>query len=80
VKIIGIDDEKCIKCCDCVKACNSHLFISPPTEAGDKKKVYFKDVFDRCEGCGHCISVCPLNAIIFEDADDPCEYEEVKNL
>ena len=80
MKIIGIDDEKCIKCCDCVEACNSYLFNSPSTKVGDKKRVIFKDEFDNCEGCGQCISVCPSNALIFEDADDPCEYEEVKNL
>ena len=68
MKIIGIDDEKCIKCCDCVNACNNYLFTSPPTEVGDKKKVYFKDIFDRCEGCGQCISICSSNAIIFDDA------------
>ena len=79
MKIIGIDDEKCIKCCDCVEACNSYLFNSPSTKVGDKKKVNFKDALDRCERCGHCISVCPTNAIIYEDAEKPLEFEEAKN-
>lgn len=67
LKIIGIDNEKCIKCCDCVKTCISNLFNSPPTKPGDKKRVYFEDIYDRCEKCGQCISICPTNAIIYEE-------------
>ncbi|MBD3195723.1 MAG: 4Fe-4S dicluster domain-containing protein [Candidatus Lokiarchaeota archaeon] len=79
MKIIGLDDEKCIKCLDCVRECPSGLFIKPPTELGEKRRVIFEDPYEGCIECGHCIAVCPTDAIIYDDADDYLEYEGMKD-
>ena len=80
MKILGLDDEKCIKCLACVDDCPSKLFIKPPTETGDKRKVFFEDPYNRCIECGHCVSICPTDAIIFTDPEGPLEFEEVKDI
>ena len=36
--VTGINDEKCIKCLECVKECPIGLFIKPPTETGEKRQ------------------------------------------
>ena len=80
LKIIGIDEKKCTKCLECVKECPSGLFIKPPTEVGEKREVIFKDSYNRCIFCGHCIAVCPTDAIIFENAEKAFEFPEIKNI
>ncbi|MHA1148252.1 MAG: nitroreductase family protein [Promethearchaeota archaeon] len=79
MKILGIDDEKCIKCLACVDDCVQYLFESPQTKIGDKKKVIFNDEYSACILCGHCIAICPTKAIIYKDSEEPVEFEEVKN-
>ncbi len=76
---MGIENEPCIKCRECVKDCPAHLFFSPPTPAGEKRKVIFKDPYNRCIKCGHCIAICPMNAILYEDAEQAFEFEEAKD-
>ncbi|TFG01659.1 MAG: 4Fe-4S dicluster domain-containing protein [Promethearchaeota archaeon] len=77
MKITGIDDEKCIKCLECVKECPASLFYKPPTKTGDKRKVLFEDPNHRCIQCGHCIAVCPTNAVKYEATETAFEFEEV---
>jgi len=79
VKITGIDNEKCIKCLECVKECESNLYIKPPTKIGEKRQVIFEDPFNRCSACGHCIAVCPTEAILYEGADPPVEFDDIDN-
>ncbi|MBD3342244.1 MAG: 4Fe-4S dicluster domain-containing protein [Candidatus Lokiarchaeota archaeon] len=79
MKINGINEETCIKCASCVEDCPSHLFHSLPTKIGDKKKVIFEDPYGECIVCGHCIAVCPTEAILFEGAEEPKEFEGVKD-
>jgi len=79
MKIKGIDDEKCIKCTECVKECPSHLFSKPPTEVGQKRKILFEDLYNTCIKCGHCISVCPTDAILYQEAENAFEFENVSN-
>ncbi|MHA1344199.1 MAG: nitroreductase family protein, partial [Promethearchaeota archaeon] len=79
MKIMGIDDEKCIKCLECVKECPSNLYIKPPTKVGEKRKVIFEDSYNRCNSCGHCVAVCPTAAIIFKNADPPLEFDEAED-
>lgn len=77
--IKGIDNEKCIKCLECVKECPSGLFIKPKTEIGEKRKVLFQDPDNGCIECGHCISVCPTDAVIFEAEDGFWEFENAEH-
>lgn len=78
MKITGIDKEKCIKCEACVKDCPMFLFHAPETPAGEKKKIIFRDQYDTCITCGHCISVCPTDAILYEEAEKALEFEAAK--
>jgi nitroreductase/NAD-dependent dihydropyrimidine dehydrogenase PreA subunit len=69
--ITGIDYEKCNHCKLCVKDCPTRNF-----SIDDKQK---KIIFDnmRCILCGHCISVCPENAILYSEMkDDALEFDE----
>ncbi|TXT61503.1 MAG: NAD(P)H-quinone oxidoreductase subunit I, chloroplastic [Promethearchaeota archaeon] len=77
--IKGIDDEKCIKCLECVKDCPSSLFYKPPTEIGEKRRVIFEDPNDGCIECGHCVAICPTSAILYEAEDEALEFEEAKS-
>ena len=69
LKILGIDNGKCIKCVDCVQICPSDLFYKPPTIVGEKRSVSFVDPNNECISCGNCIEVCPVDAIIYEKED-----------
>ncbi|HEC76937.1 MAG TPA: (4Fe-4S)-binding protein [Thermoplasmatales archaeon] len=51
MEVAEIDEEKCIKCGECEKACRFNAI---------KNLVIIKE---RCEGCGVCQLVCPVNAI-----------------
>jgi len=70
MKILGIDNEKCIKCLECVNECPKNLYVKPPTPIGEKRKVFFADPDEKCICCGTCISVCPTSAILYENSKD----------
>ena len=59
--IIGIYVEKCTRCRQCIKDCPTQDF-----SVEDKQE---QIVFDgtRCISCGHCIAVCPENAIEYSN-------------
>ncbi len=76
LKILSIEEEKCIKCEDCVKACSVDLFIVQK-EKNNEKKILFTDSYRRCFRCGHCISICPTDAILYEGAEAPFVFDEV---
>ena len=59
-KIITIDEEKCIGCKLCVKACNQGAI-----GIVDGKAKLLRD--DYCDGLGECLPVCPTGAITFEE-------------
>ncbi len=59
-KIIVIDDEKCIGCGLCAKACKQSAI-----EMVDGKAKVVRE--DYCDGLGNCLPVCPVGAISFMD-------------
>ncbi|MFW9782084.1 MAG: nitroreductase family protein [Candidatus Heimdallarchaeota archaeon] len=72
--IVGINYEKCTQCGLCSKECR-WLFVK------QENKVIFEDINGRCNLCGHCIAVCPSEAIIFENlGDDPFYFEGIEDL
>ena len=71
--IIGIDIEKCNNCKDCINICVRRNYSE------EQNQVIFDNSRD-CILCGHCISICPNNAILYEDmGDEAKEYQEIKN-
>ena len=73
--IVGIDYEKCNGCRLCVQECR--FFLLDVTES----KVLFEDLDKMCSLCGHCIAVCPQDAILYENFGDKAfSFEGIENL
>ncbi|MHA2391085.1 MAG: nitroreductase family protein [Promethearchaeota archaeon] len=74
--IIGIDREKCTNCRSCIPECVTLRF-----GWNDKtKEVLFYKNFG-CILCGHCVAICPIDAIQYEDMPGrPFEFEEIRNI
>ena len=73
---MGIDYEKCNGCRLCIKECVRRFFIDE-----SNNKVLFEDIDNMCSLCGHCIAVCPQDAIIYEDfGDEAFTFEGIENL
>ncbi len=79
MKILGIDDEKCIKCLACVKDCVLQLYTKPETKTGEKGSVFFGDPYNSCYKCGHCVSICPTGAIQYEKDEKPFEFKDAQD-
>lgn len=58
-----IDHDKCIQCGQCVQSCNFQAL-----RQNSSKKVEL--ILYKCEGCGLCEIVCPVNAIKLENVDN----------
>jgi len=69
----GIDPEKCTNCQLCINDCVASNF-----RLDEKKQVQFNQ--SGCIGCGHCISICPEDAIIYRGMrDEPITFEGIEN-
>lgn len=67
-KIIKIDEEKCNGCGICAVACHEGAIEMVSGKARLSRE-------DYCDGLGDCLSVCPVNAITFEEREAPA-YDE----
>jgi nitroreductase/NAD-dependent dihydropyrimidine dehydrogenase PreA subunit len=72
--ILGIDSAKCTLCEQCVKDCPSIMFAK-----GKEGKVEYGNLASVCIDCGHCVAVCPTDAILRQGMDGVVEFPEVKN-
>jgi len=69
MSVIGIDKEKCTNCKQCIQECGRAYFSVDKN--GD---VVFNESLNSCNICGHCIAVCPEDAIVTKDLDDVETY------
>jgi nitroreductase/NAD-dependent dihydropyrimidine dehydrogenase PreA subunit len=60
--ILGIDYGQCNGCRMCVIDCTRNLFL-----VDSNNKICFEDNENSCNLCGHCIAVCPEDAILYDD-------------
>lgn len=72
--VFTYDPNKCVLCGKCVWACRERLGIGVLgfAQRGFKRVV---TTFDNrpiaesdCQGCGDCVDVCPVGALVFKDA------------
>ena len=67
--MVSIDREKCIGCGLCVKDCFFGVLSVKDGKA---------EVSGDCFNCGHCVSICPANAVTMPDypMEEIREYDE----
>jgi len=71
--IVFVDQELCIKCGSCEKDCVFRVMIL--TESGAEASS------PECAKCGHCVAVCPVNAVSMSGYEDvPEEIDQEKKL
>lgn len=69
-----VNEQKCIHCGQCVKDCIANVFKF------DENKIPQATAAQRCIGCQHCLSVCPVGAIsVFNKNPDESEKIFVQN-
>jgi nitroreductase/Pyruvate/2-oxoacid:ferredoxin oxidoreductase delta subunit len=74
--ILCIDEDKCIECKQCVRDCPERLFHENADESSGLG-IYFSDPYEDCRQCGHCIAVCPVDAIEFEAVEKPRGFDGI---
>jgi len=72
MSIVGIDKKKCSNCKQCIQECGRGYFSV--NEAGE---VLFDDNSIGCNICGHCIAICPEEAIETKNLDDVETYSGI---
>ena len=77
LKILGINYERCIKCEKCISSCSPRLFSVEKKEM--EKKIIFHDPYRFCFRCGHCLAVCPTEAINYEGSEPTYEFKEAED-
>lgn len=67
--MVSIDKEKCIGCGLCVKDCFFGVMCMQEGKA---------EVTDACFDCGHCVAICPKNAVTMDNypMEEVREYDE----
>jgi ferredoxin len=76
MKILDVDEDKCIKCRQCVRDCPEGLFHENAENSGTG--IHFSDPYEDCRQCGHCIAVRFVDAIEFEALEKPPVFDGVE--
>ncbi|WP_457556971.1 nitroreductase family protein [Candidatus Harpocratesius sp.] len=76
--ISGINSNKCIQCQKCILECPSHLFaISTDDNKIEERAlnvIQFSDQYSLCIKCGHCLAICPVDAIEYESTSELSDF------
>ncbi|WP_371805091.1 nitroreductase family protein [Candidatus Lokiarchaeum ossiferum] len=65
--ILGLQQEKCTKCMQCVKECPAFCF-----RYNQKTRIIeFDNSNNSCILCGHCIACCPVEVINYAGMEEP---------
>ncbi len=79
MQIKGIDIEKCTQCGACIQECAPAVISKFVDETNPKGTVVkYDDPYDACSRCGHCLAICPTEAINYSDAEPTFASEGVK--
>jgi len=54
-----VNKPKCVMCCECTLICKKEAINI--SEITGKAHINYK----RCNGCGACVKVCPVKAVVF---------------
>ena len=73
MKIVGVNEDLCTLCGACVQECCADLFRTVADPGKGTARMVHQDPHGWCTGCGHCLAVCPHDAIRWEDAEKPLE-------
>ena len=65
MSIVGIDKERCTNCGLCIQECVRGYFY-----LNEEGHVLYNKDLGMCNICGHCIAVCPEDAIMTKDLED----------
>jgi ferredoxin len=76
---LQIDNETCLGCGLCQKACNVAALETVAAENGKRKK-RMTVLEDHCLGCGACIGACPTKSLSLIPASRPPIPEKKKDL
>ena len=76
---LSINEETCVGCGLCKKACNVTALELFEVE-GKKHKKQMRLIEDNCLGCGACISACPTKSLSLVPVDRPQIPEKKKDL
>jgi nitroreductase/NAD-dependent dihydropyrimidine dehydrogenase PreA subunit len=72
MSIIGIDRDKCSNCKQCIQECGRGYF-----SVNEEGQVLFNDNSAGCNICGHCIAICPEEAIETENLEEVETYSGI---
>ena len=76
MSIINVDEQKCVGCNACVRACPAEEANVARLDDGGQLRILIND--DKCIKCGACIKACTHGARSFQD-DAPAFLEDLHN-
>lgn len=84
--VLDYHPSRCILCGRCVKACAEIRGLGAITMTADGARSVIRPVMidpaflSRCNSCGECMRVCPVNAIVEHNAEPKNKPWEVKKV